>query len=228
VTRGQWLVCLALIGCDGTEQPPCAAAADELDMLAVVTLVESGAGAGVALVRASDDEPKALPLCGGDRLEVNGVALEPSQDPSYYEAAVDPAAAYDVVWIREDGTRHTLGGTTPPDFTIDSPTPDESLSRSSAQSVTWSPPRDGEQIHLELVAEEPGCVTMVDTYIPDTGAWTFSAGDIEAAAEAPDAQCVTELSLAREAWVEGDPSFLGGRSLLLISQQRDRLFTSVP
>ena len=34
--------------------------------------------------------------------------------------------------------------------------------------------------------------------------------------------------IVAETWVEGDPSFLGGRSLLLISQQRDRLFTSVP
>jgi hypothetical protein len=130
--------------------------------------------------------------------------------------------------VRDDGTAHTLTASTPPDFEIDAPAAGTVVPRTSVFTVSWSPPRDGEGIDLRVEATVPGCVQALDETIPDTGSWSLGAGTLEASADEPDAVCEASLSLERQSWTEGSPSFLAGTSLLLVARERRIVFQSVP
>jgi hypothetical protein len=234
--RRSWLgTGLALVGiplvlpaCDAAEAGACAHADGDVDLVGVVSFLNGSVFAGAALADASADDYVAQPLCDDERLEVNGVVLEGTDDPGYYASEVDVADSFDLVWVRDDGTRHTLTSDAPLDFTIDAPAASTSIPRTSLFSVAWSPPRDGEEIALRVEADVPGCVQPLDEVVPDSGSWSLVAGTIEAAADDPNAVCDASLSLERSVWVEGDAGFLAGNSLLLVTREWRIGFQSVP
>ena len=105
----------------------------------------------------------SLRLCReqGDRLAFNGASMTESDVDQifvYTSTLSSPAPDYRVEFVLGNET-FSLTAQTPPAFEITLPVEGDSVSRSAAVDVTWAPANPGSALRLELLADDPTCVT---------------------------------------------------------------------
>lgn len=182
-----------------------------------------------------------LELCPDDVLTINGEAPRMTQKVGrivYSVTLEDPEGPRGWTFSLDRGSENESFEAEvmlPFAFDIGSPSPGQSIPRSSDLEVVWGPDAPGEQIRLELL-EEIGygvCLRTENTdhaykdggqWIPDLGSWVIPAGTI--AGESSE-MCEAQLELGRSS--EGDyPAALGDGGYIEGRVVRSVGFVSVP
>jgi hypothetical protein len=230
---GATLVSAATFGCD-TEIRSCDLETDQIILWA--TLTNSDAGVEVEVeFEAANTEGVALALCPErDRLEINGVeaTLVRALGHLFYTAKFkEPAAGYELMFMRGARQNITMLVEMPPSFEILEPAIDSVHPRGAALDVAWTPAWPGGEIDLTL-ADTVGsdCIeglgvryTLEDTVSAVVGGNSLVSG---AAVEDESPGCAMTLTLTRSTELQYPAAFHeGGRVSAAV--RRRRPFTSV-
>jgi len=192
------LACVAavtLAGCDEASADTCAAANDELSVVAVAVDNGSRIRAEIDFEKGDrTDTPAPLEVCGDEVLTIAG--REPTRtqkaDRIVYSATLPTEESREVEFRleRSEADPVVITVPVPPSFDILAPVDDEDVSRSEELVLQWDPPVEGAELRV-TVEEEIGyglCViteagehhykTRAGIVVPDTGMWTIPAGAI--------------------------------------------------
>lgn len=177
----------------------CKVGNDELSMVvrAVDILPEEGEEVRVGVDFATGDRAR-LPIpwriCDGDRVLINGQEAREAQqeDRTEYARTLDGEEG-DVVTVELERAGEDVVVASvqrPPRFTMLTPEPGASISRSEELVLTWEPPNEGGELQIEVQEELGGgrCIVSEDPThdykgvggirVDDTGMWTIPAGTL--------------------------------------------------
>jgi hypothetical protein len=178
----------------------CKVGNDELSMVvrAVDILPEDGEEVRVGVDFATGDRAR-LPIswrtCDGDRVLINGQEARETQqdDRTEYTLTLSDEDG-EVVTVELDRASEsgvvTASVQRPPRFTMLTPEPGASISRSDELVLTWDPPNDGGELQIEVQEELGGgrCIVSEDpehdykgvggVRVDDNGVWTIPAGTL--------------------------------------------------
>lgn len=190
-----WLCGVVLSGCDEASADTCAAANDELSVVAIA--VDNGSRIRAEIDFHKGDRtgtPSPLAVCGDEVLTIAGQEPTTTEkaDRIVYSATLPTNDSREVEFRLERADTDAVVVTVPvpPAFDIVAPIDDDDVSRSQELILQWDPPLEGSELRVS-VEEEIGyglCViteagehhykTRAGVTVPDTGTWTIPAGVI--------------------------------------------------
>lgn len=219
-------------GCQ-SDASTCERDADEILVAATVNETDDEIVAAVRLYLLDPSgTTSSLRLCReqGDRLAFNGASMTESDVDQifvYTSTLSSPAPDYRVEFVLGNET-FSLTAQTPPAFEITLPVEGDSVSRSAAVDVTWAPANPGSALRLELLADDPTCVTSAILEPDDAGTFTVPPDTVTAAnPDTADATCVATVRLQRRADGQVPPQLAEGSDFEAFVTRR-RVVATVP
>lgn len=237
------LVATVALGCTPDR---CKVGNDELSMVvrAVDILPEDGEEVRVGVDFATGDRAR-LPIswrtCDGDRVLINGQEARETQqeDRTEYTLTLDDDEGEVVtVELERAGEDSVITATVqrPPRFTMLTPEPGQSISRSEELVMTWDPPNEGGELQIEVLEELGGgrCIVSDDpehdykgvggVRVEDDGMWIVPGGVLT---NEGDLRCDARYIVSR--FSRGDyPEELAPGGFVEAQVLRIVLFESVP